>query len=153
MKIKSEHALTHVIYSDSNWNFMTLTKAEYAHFNDLRFMSEVNFKHSFHDITSDIVLCFHDHEDSKKTLSEFIHVTNAENSALLLTDHHPDPAVEAYQDSQKAPSEFTHTTYINNFIISFCHHDSDSVIEFSSFSMHDNHADIFIIALASHSCY
>ena len=96
---------------------MMLTEAEHAHFNDLKFMSEVNFKCSSYDITSDIISCFHDHEDLKKTFSEFTHVINAENSAFLLTDHH-----------------------------------SDSVIEFSSFSMHDNYADISVIASASCSC-
>ena len=116
-------------------------------------MSEVNLRYNSHDIISDTVLCFHDHKNSKKTLSEFIHVTNAENSVLLLIDHHSDSAVEIYQDLQKTFSEFTHTTHINNFTVSFCHHDSDSVIESSSFSMHDNCADISVVASASHSYY
>src|SRR5947207_2372146 len=125
---------------------MMLTEAEHAHFNDLKFMSEVNFKCSSYDITSDIISCFHDHEDLKKTFSEFTHVINAENSAFLLTDHHSDSVIETYQDFQKTFSEFTHTTHTNSFTVSFCHHDSNSVTEFSSFSMHDNHADIFVVA-------
>ena len=96
---------------------MTLTKAEHAHFNDLKFIFEINFKHNFYDIINDIILCFHNHENLKKTFSEFIY-----------------------------------TTYINSSIILFCYYDSDFVIEFSSFSMHDNCADIFIIASASCSC-
>src|SRR5205814_375814 len=110
---------------------MALTEAEHAHFNDLKFMSEVNFKHSSCDITSDIISCSHDHKDLKKTLSEFIHVTNAENSALLLTDHCSDSAIETYQDFQKTFSEFTHITHTNSSTVSFCHHDSDSVTESS----------------------
>ena len=151
MKIKSEHAPTHAIRGSDDWNLMMLTEAECAHFNDLRFMSEVNLRHSSHDITSDTVPHFHDHEDSKKTLSGFTHVTNAENSALLLTDHCSDSAVETYQDLQKTLSEFTHTIHTNSSTVSFCHHDSDSVTESSSFSMHDNHADTSVIASASHS--
>ena len=50
MKIKSEHALTHAICSSSNWKLMTLTKTEHAHFNDLKFISEINLKYSFYDI-------------------------------------------------------------------------------------------------------
>src|SRR5437762_9073711 len=132
---------------------MMLTEAEHAHFNDLKFMSEVNFKCSSYDITSDIISCFHDHEDLKKTFSEFTYVINAENSALLLTDHHSDSVIETYQDSQKTFSEFTDITYINNFIISFCHCDSDSVTEFSFLSMHDNYADTFVVASASCFCH
>src|SRR5438034_238546 len=128
---------------------MMLTKAECAHFNDLRFMSEVNLKHSFHDIINDTILHFHDHEDSKKTLLKFTYITNAENSALLLINHYSDSVVEIYQDFQKTFSEFTHIIHINSFIILFYHYDSDSVIESSSFSMHDNHADIFVVASAS----
>ena len=132
---------------------MILTEAECAHFNDLRFMSEVDLRHSSCGITSDTVPHSHDHEDSKKTFSEFTHVTNAENSALLLTDHHSDSVIETYQDSQKTFSEFTHTTHTNSSTVSFCHHDSDSVTESSSFSMHDNHVNTSVIASASHSCH
>ena len=132
---------------------MTLTEAEHAHFNDLRFMYEVNLRCSSHDISSDIVLHSHDHKDLKKTLSEFTYVTNAENSALSLTDHHSDSVIETYQDFQKTLSEFIDITHINNFTILFYHHDSDSVIESSSLSMHDNHTDTFVVALASHFCH
>jgi len=130
---------------------MMLTEIEHAYFNDLRFMSEINFKHNFYDIINNIILCFYNHKNLKKTLSEFTHVINAENSVLLLTDHCSDSVIEIYQDFQKTFSEFTYTTHINNFIVLFYHHDSDSVTEFSSFSMHDNYADTSIIALASHS--
>jgi len=75
---------------------MTLTEAECAHFNDLRFMYEVDLKHSFYDISSDTVSCSHDHKNFKKTFSEFIHVTNTENSAFSLTDHYSDYAVKTY---------------------------------------------------------
>ena len=130
---------------------MMLTEAEHAHFNDLRFMSEVDFRCSSCDITSDIISCSHDHEDLKKTFSEFTHVTNAENSALLLTDHCSDSVIETYQNSQKTLSEFTDITHINSSTVSFYHHDSDSVTESSSLSMHDNHADTSVVASASHS--
>ena len=88
---------------------MILTETECAHFNDLRFMSEVNLKCSFYNIINDIISCFHDHEDLKKTLSKFIHVTNIENFVLLLTDHHSDSVIETYQDFQKILSKFIHT--------------------------------------------
>ena len=84
----------------------------------------------------------------KKTFSKFTHVTNAENSALLLTNHHSDSAVETYQDFQKTFSKFIHTTHTNSSTVSFCHHDSDSATESSSFSMHDNHADTSVVASA-----
>ena len=126
-----------------------LTEAECAHFNDLRFMYKVDLRCSSHDISSDIVSCSHDHKNLKKTFSEFTHVTNAENSALSLTDHCSDSAVETYQDSQKTFSEFTDITHTNSSTVSFCHHDSDSVTESSSLSMHDNCADTSVIALAS----
>ena len=130
---------------------MTLTEAECAHFNNLKFMSEVDLKHSFCDIINDTVLYFYDHENLKKTLSKFIYITNAENSALLLINHHSNFVVEIYQDFQKTLSEFIYTTHINNFTVSFCYHDSDFVTESSSFLMHDNCADISVIASASHS--
>ena len=78
---------------------MTLTETEHAHFNDLKFMSEINLKCSSHDITNDTVSCFHDHENSKKTFSEFIHVINTENFVFLLINYCSDSAVEIYQDS------------------------------------------------------
>src|SRR6266480_2992137 len=108
---------------------MTLTEVECAYFNDLKFIFEVDFKYSFHDIINDIILCFHDYKNSKKTFSEFTHVTNTENSVFLLTDHYSNFIIKTYQNLQKTLSEFTHTTYINNFIVSFYHHDSDSVTE------------------------
>src|SRR6266487_3784043 len=74
---------------------MTLTEAECAHFNDLRFMSEVNHKHSFHDINNNIISCSHNHKDSKKTFSKFTHIINTENSALLLTYHNSDSVTES----------------------------------------------------------
>ena len=131
---------------------MILTEAEHAHFNDLKFMSEVDFKHHFCDIISDTVSCSHDHKNLKKTFLKFIHVINAKNSAFLLIDHCSDSAVETYQNSQKTFSEFTHTIHINSFIVSFYHHNSNFVTESSSFSMHDNHADTSVIASASCSC-
>ena len=131
---------------------MILTEAEHAHFNDLKFMSEVDFKHHFCDIISDTVSCSHDHKNLKKTFLKFIHVINAKNSAFLLIDHCSDSAVETYQNFQKTLLEFTYTTHINNFIVLFCHHNSDSVIKSSSFSMHDNHVNTSVIASASHSC-
>ena len=67
---------------------MMLTEVECAHFNDLKFMSKVDFKCSSHDIINDIVSCSHVYKNSKKTLSEFIQVINAENCAFLLTDHY-----------------------------------------------------------------
>src|SRR5436190_21670385 len=114
---------------------MMLTEAKHAHFNDLKFMSEIDFKYSFYDITSDTVLCFHDYKNLKKTFSEFIHITNVENSVFLLIDYHSDFVIKIYQDFQKTFSEFIHTIYINSFIISFYHHDSDSVTESLSFLM------------------
>ena len=129
-----------------------LTKTEHAHFNDLKFMFKIDFKHNFCNIINDIILCFHDYKNSKKTLSEFIHIINIENFVFLLINHCSDFIIEIYQDFQKTFSEFIYTTYINSSIILFCYYDSDFVIEFSSFSMHDNCADIFIIASASCSC-
>ena len=130
---------------------MMLTEAEHAHFNDLKFMYEVDLRHSSYDISNDIVSYSHDHKDLKKILSEFTHVINAENFVLLLTDHYSDSVIETYQDFQKAFSEFTDITHTNSSTVSFCHHDSDSVTESSSLLMHDNHADTSVIALASHS--
>jgi len=131
---------------------MMLTETECAHFNDLRFMYEVDLKHSSHDISSDIISHSHNHKDLKKILSEFTHIINAENSVFLLTDHCSDSVVETYQDFQKTFSEFTDITHINSFTISFCYCDSDSVTEFSSLSMHDNYANTSVIASASCSC-
>ena len=132
---------------------MTLTEAECAYFNDLKFMFEINFKHSSCDIINNTVLCFHDHKNLKKTLLEFIHVINAENSVFLLIDYYLNHVIETYQDFQKTFSKFIHTTHINNFIVSFYHYDSDFVTEFSFFSMHDNCADTFVVASASCSCH
>ena len=132
---------------------MTLTEAECDHLNNLRFMYEVNLRCSSHDISNDIILCFHDHEDLKKTLLKFIHVINTENSALSLTDYYLNFVIEIYQDSQKTFSEFTDIIHIKSSIVLFCHHDSDSVTESSSLSMHDNYADTSVVASASHSCH
>src|SRR5438046_2268813 len=99
---------------------MMLTEAECAHFNELRFMYEVNLRCSSCDISSDIVLCSHDHENLKKTFSEFIHVTNAENSAFSLTDHCSDSVIKTYQDLQKTLSEFTDIIHTNSSTVSFC---------------------------------
>ena len=78
---------------------MTLTEAEHAHFNDLKFMYEVNLRHSSYDISNDIISCFHDHKNLKKTLSEFTHVINAENFILSLIDHYSDFVIKTYQNS------------------------------------------------------
>ena len=99
---------------------MTLIKAEHAHFNDLKFMFEVDFKCSFCDIINDTVLYFHDHKDLKKTFLKFTHVINAENFTLLLINHHSDFIIETYQNFQKILLKFTHITHINNFIVLFC---------------------------------
>ena len=131
---------------------MMLTKIKCAHFNDLKFMFEINFKHNSCNIINNIILCFHDHKNLKKTFSKFIHVINAENFAFLLIDYYSDFIIEIYQDFQKTFSKFTHIIYINNSTFLFYHYDSDSVTEFSFFLMHDNHADTFVIVLASCSC-
>jgi hypothetical protein len=78
---------------------MTLTEAKHAHLNNLRFMYEVDLRHSSHGISSDTVLCFHNYKDLKKAFSESTHVINTENSALLLTGYHPDSVIKTYQDS------------------------------------------------------
>src|SRR5205809_6402741 len=98
---------------------MMLTEAECVHFNNLKFISEVDFKCSSHNIINDIVLHFHDYKNLKKTFSEFIHVINAENSALLLTDHCSNSVIKIYQDFKETFSKFIHITYIINFIILF----------------------------------
>ena len=63
---------------------MILTEAECAYFNDLKFMFEIDFKHNFYNIINDIVSCFYNHEDLKKTFSKFIHVINVENSVFFI---------------------------------------------------------------------
>ena len=131
---------------------MTLTEAKHAHFNDLKFISEINFRHNSCDISNNIVSHFYDYEDLKKTLSKFIYIINVENSALLLINYCSDFIIEIYQNFQKILLEFINIIHINSFTVSFYHCDSDSVTEFSFLSIHDNHADTSVITSASYSC-
>ena len=108
---------------------MMLIEAECAYFNDLRFMYEVDLKHSSHDISSDTVSCFHDHKNLKKILSEFTHVINAENSALSLTDHHSDSVTES-----SSLSMYNNCADTSVIVLASCSHRQYKSAEFVHFT-------------------
>src|SRR6266496_3666959 len=66
---------------------MTLIEAKHAHFNNLKFISEINFKCSFHDIINDTVLYSHDHKNLKKILKKLFQNSLTQHILTVLLFH------------------------------------------------------------------